>query len=125
MKWIVLILILITYQTSNAQVLHGDSVNMHIDLYRKMRTWSVKAKKTIQLQDSAIVSLQNTVSDLSGRILLRDTLLLRKDETIQGLNNALKNCNPNIKLIDVLKRPEPYIMTLAGIVIYAVVTRKQ
>lgn len=90
-----------------------------------MRTWSVKAKQQIQYQDSAIASLQSTVSDLSNRLVLRDTLLLQKNETIERLNNAVKNCNPKITLIGILKRPEPYIMTLAGIVIYAVVTRKQ
>lgn len=124
MKWIVLILILTSSLYSEAQTLHGDSVSMHVDLYRDMRTWSVKAKQQIKYQDSAIVSLQATISDLSTRLVLRDTLLLKKNETIQGLNNAIKNCNPNVTLIDVLKRPEPYIMTLAGIVIYAVVTGK-
>jgi len=129
MKWIVLALILISClcSESNAQGLydvkeHGDSMTMHKKMYSGMRTWSVKAKQQIQYQDSAIVALQSTVSDLSNRLVLRDTLLLQKNETIERLNNAIKNCNPKI---NILKRPEPYIMALVGILTYAVATGKR
>lgn len=91
MKWILLSLILTSSLITKAQVLRGDSVVYPLKLYREQRIWCIKSKELHILKDSIIAESQKEKAIMLERIQSRDSLIIKKDETIKDLNKTIKD----------------------------------